>query len=112
MVFKFYKTFESGSIADGATYSDSWTADEDYIIKRVHIMRTDGAGITKSTFYFKIGPRVFTREIAPAAVFGPDVEVTTVVDIPFTKGEKLDFTFKNLEGATLEFYIYFETHSA
>jgi len=112
MVFKFYKTFESGDLADGATYSDSWTADEDYTIKRIHVMRKDGAGITKSTIYIKIGPRVFTREIAPAAVFGPDVEVTTIVDIPFTKGEKLDFTLKNLEGVTIAFFIYFEVHSA
>jgi len=112
MAFKFFKTFESGSLADGATYSDSWTADEDYVIKRVFVARKDGTTITKSTIYFKIGPRVFTREIAPALIFGPDVEVTPIVDISFTKGEKLDFTLKNLEGTTLEFFVYFEVHSA
>jgi len=110
MVFSHIRTFEKDALADGATYSNSWVADEDYVIKRVMLARKDGASLTASTFYFKIGARVFTREIAPALYFGPDVEITPVLDIPFAKGEKLDFTFLNKEGVSIDIFVYFEVH--
>jgi len=111
MAFKFYKVFEHDNIADGTTVSGSWTADENYLIKRVHIINKAGAPLNKSTIYFKIGDRVFTREIAPALVFGQNVQVTAVLDIPFGKGEKLDYTFKNNEGSAVSIFIALEVHT-
>jgi len=112
MTFKFHKTFEKDALADGATWEESWVADGDFSIKRVHVMRKTGEALTKSTFYFKIADRVFSREVTPASVLGPDVLVTPVLDIPFKIGEKLDFVFKNLEGAAIDVFVTFETHSA
>jgi len=112
MVFKFFKTFEHDGIADGTTVSDSWVADEDFIIKRVFIRRKDGYALHKSTYYFKIADRVFTRELVCAGVLAEDALITPILDIPFSKGEKLDYTFKNLEGTTIDIFIIFETHSA
>jgi hypothetical protein len=110
--FKYYRTFEHDSIASGASVSDSLVADENLVIKRVHLARKDGGAFTASTFFFKIGDRVFTREVAPAVVFGRNVDVTADLSIPFSKGEKLNYTFKNLEGATISIFVYFEVHSA
>jgi len=112
MAFKFFKTFKHDKVDDTTTVSDSWTADEDYIIKRVFIRRKDGYALHKSTFYFKIGDRVFTHELVPAGILAEDALITPVLDIPFTKGEKLDYTFKNLEGVSIDVYIVFETHTA
>jgi hypothetical protein len=112
MAFKYYKTFEHDSIASGSTVSGSWTADEDLVIKRVHVVRKDGTALTASTIYFKIADRVFTRELAPAVVFGKTCDISAELNIPFSKGEKLDYTFKNLEGATISVFIYFEVHTA
>ena len=111
MVFKYIKTFEHDSIAAGSTVSSSWTADEDLVIKRVFIARKDGTALTASTFYFKIADRVYTREVAPAIVFGRTVDISPEVNISFTKGEKLDYVFKNLEGATISIFVYFEVWS-
>ena len=108
MGFKYYKTFEEDSISDGDTYEDTWEATEDLIIKRIHIINKSGAGFTDSTFYFKIADRVYTREVVPAVVLGPDVETTPELNIPIYKGEKLSFTFKNLEGSTVSVYITLE----
>jgi len=112
MVFKFYKTFEHDNIATGTTVTGSWTADENYVIKRVHIMNKAGTALTASTIYFKIGDRVFTRELAPAVIFGPNVQVSPELNIPLTKGEKLDYTFKNNEGAAISIFICFEVHTS
>jgi len=112
MVFKFFKTFEHNGVADGTTVSESWVADEDYTIKRIFIRRKDGYALHKSTIYFKIKDRVYTRELVAVGVLAEDALVTPVLDIPFAKDEKLDYTFKNLEGTTIDIFIIFETHSA
>jgi len=111
MVFKFFKTFEHDGIADKTTVSDSWVADENYIIKRVFIRRKDGYALHKSTFYFKIKDRVYTKEIVCAGVLAEDALITPVLNIPFVAAEKLDYTFKNLEGTTIDIFIIFEVHS-
>jgi len=110
MSFAYYKTFEKDSLADDAVYEDSWTADENLIIKRVLIKNKDGSALTKSTFYFKIGEAVFTHPVVPAAILGPDNFLAPVLDIPFKNGQKLDFTFKNKEGAAIDLFISMETH--
>jgi len=112
MGFVFHRTFEKDAIADGTTWADSWVADLDYVIKRIHIRRKDGYALHKSTFYWKVADKVYTRPIVPAGVLGEDVLVTPVIDVPITKGEKLDFTFKNLEGTAIDVYLVFEVHSA
>jgi len=108
MGFAYYKTFEKDNIADGATYEDSWVADENLILKRIHIRNKTGAALTGSTFYFKISEVPFTHPIVPAAILGPNIEVSPVLDAPFQSGKKLDFTFKNLEGAIISIFISFE----
>jgi len=110
MIFNHFKTFESGTVADGAVYEDDWLADKDYVIKRIFIKRKDRAELTKSTFYFAIADRVYTREIVPCNIVGEDVLVSPVLEIPFSRAEKLNFTFKNLEGVTVEVFIVFETY--
>lgn len=111
MAFKFHRTFEHDSITTGTRVSGSWTADQDYLIKRVHLIRKDGASFTASTFFWKIGDNVFTREKVPASIYGPDVLVSPILDIDFPKGAKLDYTFENLEGATISIFVVFEVHT-
>jgi hypothetical protein len=106
--FAYYKYFEKDSLADGATYDDSWVADENLILKRIHIMDKAGAALTKSTFYLKVGPDVYTRTVVPAQLLPPGVEDSPVLDITFANGVALNFTFKNLEGAAKSIMICFE----
>jgi len=108
MVFKYYKTFQAIGVASGAEYSDTWDVDEDLILKRIHIMRQDGVAINKSTFYLKIKDRVYTLPVVPAAVLSPSALSSPVLEIAAAKGEKLAFTFKNLEGTAIDIYISFE----
>ena len=111
MTFKYYKYFEKDAIADGLTYEDSWEADEDLKLKRIHIARKDGIALTKSTFYLKIAERIFTHPVVPASILAPDALISPTLDVSFRKGEKLFFTFKNLEGASVSIMITFEAHA-
>lgn len=109
--FKYFKTFEKDGIANGATYEDDWTADEDLVIKRVYIKNKSGAELNKSTFYFKVSENVYTHPVVPVSIVGENILVSPILDIPFKKGQKLAFTFKNLEGTDVDVFICFEVHS-
>jgi len=108
MAFKYFKKFYKASLADAASWEDSWTADENLIIRRIYLKNANGSAFTDSLFYFKISGDVFTHPDVPAAVLGPDVLVTPVLDISFPLGAKLDFTFKNTEGVAVDVFVVFE----
>jgi len=111
MAFKYFKTFSKSSLADGATYEDSWTSDEPLFIKRIYLLRGDGNSFTDSLFYFKIVGDVYTHPQVPCKVLGPQVNVTPELNIPFPKGAKLDFTLKNQEGSAQDVYVVFEVET-
>lgn len=106
--FDHHRYVRKDSVVVDATISDSWTADGDYIIKRLHLQNADGSGLTDSTFYYKIGEHVFTRPEVPAVIFGPDKEITPEINVIITKGQKLDWTIKNKEAATTDFLLTLE----
>jgi len=108
MEFAEYKYFEKDAVADGGTYEDDWTPKEDRVIKRIHLARKDGASFTKSTFYFKTDSKVYTLDVVPCIVLGPDILTSPVLDIPIKAKETLSFTLKNLEGASIDVMVTLE----
>jgi len=110
MKFSEYKYFEKDNIADGGTFEEDWSPTEDRIIKRIHLARKDGASFTDSTFYLKIDGTVYTINVVPCVVLGPDILTSPVLDIPIKAAAKLSFTLKNLEGATISVMVTLELH--
>jgi hypothetical protein len=106
--FYYWKTFEYDSLADGGSWSDDWDVDEALTIKRIYLKNKDGSAFTDSTFYLKISEDVFTRSIVPAAILGPDKEVTPEINIPVKAKERISWTFKNQEGKTVSLFLVFE----
>jgi hypothetical protein len=106
--FYYWKTFEEDSLADAATYSDDWDVDEALTIRRIYLKNKDGSALTDSTFYLKISEDVFTRSIVPAAILGPDKEVTPELNIPVNAKERISWDFKNQEGKTISLFLVFE----
>jgi len=108
MGFAEYKYFEKDNLADGATYEEDWTPKEDRVIHRIHLARKDGASFTDSTFYFKIDGVVYTLDVVPCIVLGPDILTSPVLDIPIKAKATLSFVLKNLEGATISVMVTLE----
>ena len=105
---KYFKTIEKDSLADGGTWSDDWTPDEDVVIKRIYLKKKDGSAFTDSTFYMKISEDVYTRSVVPAAILGPDKEVSPEINVPVKAHQKIDWTFKNNEGSAVDLFLVFE----
>jgi len=108
MGFKEFKYFEKDNMGDGTTYEDDWTPKEDRIIKRIYLARKDGQSFTDSTFYFKIDGTVYTLDVVPCIILGPDILTNPVLDIPIKAKETFDFTLKNLDGVTVSVMITLE----
>jgi len=106
--FKYYKTYEKAAVADGGTYEDTWRADENLKIKRVHVIEKGGTVLRKSTLYLKVKERVHTHAVVPCNVLGEDMSKSPVLDFALNDGETLAFTLKNGEGASKDFFITFE----
>ena len=108
MGFKHFKYFEKDDIADAATYEDTWSPTEDEKIKRIHLARKDGSSFTDSTFYIKVGKEVYTMDVVPCVVLGPDKLTSPELDIEVKAKATLSFTLKNLEGVSIDVMVTFE----
>lgn len=105
---KYFKTIEKDSLADAGSWTDDWTPDEDIVIKRFYLKNKDGSAFTDSTFYLEIAGVPYTRSIVPAAILGPDREISPEVAIAVKAHQKIAWTFKNQEGATVSLFLSFE----
>lgn len=105
---KYWKTIEKDSLAAAGSWSDDWTPDEDLVIKRIYLKNKDGSAFTDSEFYLKISEDVYTHSIVPAAILGPDREITPEVDIPISAHQKISWTFENGETVAVNLYLVFE----
>jgi len=105
---KYWKTIEKDSLADTGSWSDDWTPDEDIVLKRIYLKNKDGSAFTDSTFYLEVAGVPYTHALIPAAVVGPDREVTPEIDVPVKAHQKIAWTFKNNEGATVSLFLTFE----
>ena len=105
---KYYKTFEKTGLADAASWTQTWTVEADMRIKRIHIVEKAGTTLRKSTFYLKIAGPVYTHDLIPCSVLGPDIMVSPVLDIALPKGAELSFTLKNNEGKSIDLFVSLE----
>ena len=98
------KIFEHSSIADGATFSDDWEFDDDYVIKYIFI-KADGAATTKSTITIRLDNVPLTKDKALCNTFGTNPENAIELNISVKKSQKIDYEGTNNEGATKDFTI-------
>lgn len=108
MGFKFYKYFDEDALAIDGSHEEEWSPTEDVVIKRIHLARKNGSSFTDSTFYLKVGKEVYTMDVVPCAVLGPDKLTSPVLEIPVKAKATLSFVLKNLEGVAIDVMETFE----
>jgi len=105
---RFFKYFEKDNLSADASWSEAWTSDGDYTIKRIYLGRKDGEVMPASTFYFKVAEAVYTHDRVPAEILGPDILTSPVLDVPIKNGQRFEFTFVNKEGVTISVKLTLE----
>ena len=105
---RYYKTFEKDTLAAAASWTQTWTVEADMRIKRIHIVEKTGLTLRKSTFYLKIAGTVYTHDLVPCSVLGPDILTSPILDIALPKGAELSYTLKNNEAAAISLFVSLE----
>ena len=108
MALKYFKYFESGTVHDTLTFEQTWYPDTDIKIKRIYIARTTGESFTDSTFYLKVKETVYTHEVVPCVILGPDKLTSPELDIPVKAKQVISMVAKNREGVDVTFMITLE----
>lgn len=105
---KYFKTIQKDDLADAGSWTDDWTPDEDIVLKRIYLKNKDGSAFTDSTFYLEIAGVPYTHALVPAAILGPDREISPEIAIAIKAHQKIAWTLKNQEGATVSLFLVFE----
>jgi len=99
------KHFDHNSVADGGKFSETWTADADYVIRGILIKRKDGAALTASDVTIRIVKDPLTIDHALCNTFGTDRLNYWPLeeDLP----AKTDFEYEgyNREGTTISLVV-------
>ena len=98
------KLIDVGTVTAGSTKEDSWTADDDYIIRHI-LIKADGEVTTKSTITMRIDEYVITKDKALCNTFGTTANTALLLNIPFRKSATFHYSLVNQEGATKNFTI-------
>jgi hypothetical protein len=98
------KIFEHAGVGAGTTFSGSWDADEDYVIRHI-LIKANGAAPTKSTITIRVDNTPITKDKALCNTFGTNAQDALLLNIPLKKGHKFDYEGTNNEGAAADFTI-------
>ena len=97
MPFHTFKLIDLGSISAGSTKEDSWSADDDYVIKRIYIVETTETAVGPQflTGTFRVDGYVFTKDSVNLSLFSGYRNQVPELDISFGKGKTFYYSVKN-----------------
>jgi len=98
------KYFENADVADGATFSGEWDADDNYVIRHIFI-NAGGSPPTLSTITIRIDGTPITKDKALCKSFGQNADNALLFNIELGKDRKFEYEGVNHEGATKTFTV-------
>jgi len=102
MPFYTFKLIDLGTISAGSTTSNSWTSDDDYIIKRIYFVETTSTAVGSRflTATLRVDGYTFTKDSVNLALFDGYRNQVPELDIAFTKGRTLYYSVTNNHGSS------------
>jgi len=101
MPIKYFKSFNTGSIADGAYKEVTWTPETDVHIKYLLVSEQGGAALRKATMYMTIAGEVITKDFVTLHTLGDQRNVALDLDIDVAKGAKIYIKITNNTGSAI-----------
>jgi len=99
------KHFEHDGVADGGTFSKTWTADKDYTIKYIFVKRKDGAAFTASDMTIRIAGVPITYDKVLCSSLGSDKLNALEIDQDLLKDQTLEYSGVNREGTAVDIVV-------
>jgi len=97
MPFQVFKTIDVGSIAAGGSKSGEWTADDEYILKRIYAIEvTESAvGLQFLDATLRIDNDVLTKDSVRLSLFEGYTNQVPEIDRKFGKGKTFYYSIEN-----------------
>ncbi|MBW2562378.1 MAG: hypothetical protein JRE40_16220 [Deltaproteobacteria bacterium] len=104
----YFKTLNTGSIANGSYAEEEWTPDRDIVIKKMMMNERTGTVGNNTQVYVAIADVPYTRDYVPAAVIGNTPEYCWKPELRVAKGAKIYLKVMNNEGDAKNWDIVLE----
>jgi hypothetical protein len=109
MALKYLKSYNTGSISSGSSYTLQFTADEDYHVKHLFFSDRNKTSLSATQVWVEFGVgNVITKDFASASVFGNSPLNALDVDVTIPKGSVITVKVTNNEGTAINVDIMFE----
>ena len=111
MPFNTFKQIDLGTITAGATVTSSWTADDDYVIKRIYVVEYTATpvGTQFLTATLRVEDYTFTKDQVVLSVFDGKANQVPELNIEFKKGSTFYYSVKNNHASSsISAYIILE----
>ena len=97
LAFYAFKQIEVGSIAAGNTSSGSWTADDDYVIKKIFIKEVTetAVGLQFLNCTFRVDNYTFTKDEVRAILLSGWQNQIPELNITLSKGQTFYYSITN-----------------
>jgi len=83
------------SVAAGATVTDSWAFDGDYVLHPIPAVDQEDAALYECTVTVKVADKILTKEAVPGVFFTPSELGALDFDVDVVKGERIEFGVTN-----------------
>lgn len=96
---QYFKTINSGTITPSGSVTKDWTADRDYIIKKVWVVNRGGTATEDIDLTIQFGDHFKTLDYVNAYPFEEMLKNAWEPNEQLRKGERVVITFKNNDTA-------------
>jgi len=107
-VVTYFKTLNTGSIANGDYAEKTWTPDRDITIKKMVLVERSDISLSGAQVYISIADVPYTKDFVPGSVIGQDLEYCWKPDLRVSKGSEIYVKITNNTGSTINVDIVFE----
>jgi hypothetical protein len=103
----YFKTINTGDIPAGSYKEDSWTPDRDITLRKLVLVERSDKSLSNVQFYLTIADEHYTKEYAPAAVIGQNLQYCWAPDLLVKQGSKIYFKIVNSRADTVNVDVVF-----
>ena len=107
----YFKTINSGTISASGSVTKDWTADRDYIIRKVLVVNKGTATVDKIDLTIQFAENFKTLDYVNAKALATDFKNAWIPDEPLGKGKRVVVSFKNNDAsnsAEIDFIMLLE----
>jgi len=101
----YFKTINVGTVSASGTVSKSWSADDDYTLKKIIAVEKGNSGLHNVTATMRIENFTFTKDNIPLSVMQNNIQYVPDLEYLFKKGQTFYVSITNNGTSDVEIFL-------